>query len=74
MTVHTAGAVNLDPVADVDEGNNFQVCVNLICTGGVLGCPLTVTLNVIDNAKTGQYNCQTLCNKKHLVMTTKLTK
>ena len=46
--------MNLDPIADVVEGEIFSVCVNLVCSGSTLGCPLTVNLNVIDNTKTGQ--------------------
>ena len=47
------GAVNLESIADVDEGNPFNVCVNLVGSANTLGYPLTVSLNVIDNTKTG---------------------
>ena len=46
--------MNLEPIVDVTEGGSFSVCVNLICSGSTLGCPLNVTLNVIDNEKTGE--------------------
>ena len=49
-----AGAVvNLEAIADVVEGESLTVCVNLICSGSTLGCPLNVLLNVSDNTKTG---------------------
>lgn len=43
----------MDPIADVVEGGNVEVCVNLICSGSVLGCPLQVGLNVSESTKTG---------------------
>ena len=46
--------MNLEPIVDVTEGGSFSVCVNLICSGSTLGCPLNVILNVIDNEKTGE--------------------
>lgn len=47
------GLTTLDPIADVEEGQEIEVCVNLICSGSVLGCPLTVYLDVTGSAKTG---------------------
>ena len=45
--------MNLEPIVDVEEGELISVCVNLICSGSTLGCPLNVTLDIIDNAKIG---------------------
>ena len=47
------GLTTLDPIADVVEGGDVVVCVNLICSGSVLGCPLDVTLDVTASTKTG---------------------
>ena len=46
--------MSLEPFVDVTEGGSFDVCVSLTSSGSTtLGCTLTVTLNVIDTAKTG---------------------
>ena len=45
--------MNLEPIMNVLEGGSFNICVNLICSGSTLGCPLVVTLNVTDTNKTG---------------------
>ena len=46
--------MNLEPIATVVEGGTLNICVNLICSGITLGNPLNVSLDVIDNKKTGQ--------------------
>ena len=46
--------MNLQPIADVVEGESFRVCIDLIgVPASTLGCPLTVDLSVTDNEKTG---------------------
>ena len=49
----TDGLLTMDPIVTVEEGQNVMVCINLICTGSVLGCPLTVNLETTDSAKAG---------------------
>ena len=49
------GLVTLAPIADVEEGQDLNVCVDLICTGSTLGCELLVDLSVADDPpKTGR--------------------
>ena len=46
--------MSLEPIIDVAEGGSFDVCASLTSSGSTtLGCTLTVSLDVIDNVKTG---------------------
>ena len=49
----------MDPIVTVEEGQDVMVCINLICTGSSLGCPLTVYLNVTGSLKAGSIYCNT---------------
>ena len=42
------GVVMLSANESVTEGDNVTVCVHLICSDAVLGCPLEVTVNASD--------------------------
>ena len=45
----------MEIAANVTEGEDFVVCVNLMSSETILlGCPLDVTLNITDNDKTGE--------------------
>ena len=49
-----AGAlVTLAPIEEVTEGEYVEVCVDLICTGSTLDCPLEVEVIVEGSTKTG---------------------
>lgn len=37
----------------VTEGDDVMVCINLICSGSTLGCPLEVNLGVTGSSKAG---------------------
>ena len=45
--------MTLAAIAPVDEGDMFMVCVDLICSGSTLGCPLDVELSAIESDKAG---------------------
>lgn len=53
------GLLTMDPIVTVEEGQDVVVCINLICTGSSLGCPLTVFLNVTGSLKAGSIYCKT---------------
>ena len=46
LNVFSAGLIFMNITnSEVTEGNAVNVCVNLICSDGVLECPLEVKLN-----------------------------
>ena len=49
-----AGAlVTLAPIEEVTEGEYVEVCIDLICTGSTLDCPLEVKVILEGSTKTG---------------------
>ena len=56
-----AGAlVTLAPIVEVIEGEYIEVCVDLICTGSALGCPLEVQVILQGSTKTGMFIVETM--------------
>ena len=52
------GLLDMDPIVTVEEGQNVMVCISLMGLGTILGCPLTVDLDVTGSIKAGtEHNC-----------------